>query len=378
MEPVFACSFSDGLTRAYSHVDRLCLHLCFRLAHDCGLPSAHAEPLADLIARVGVAPDAFYLLGAALDILADEGFARHTKHGWESPCPCPPDDSAELQRQARAACSEATPIFELIERCHEHAVGFLTGREPGLAAIFQRSDISLWERVHTVDRVMSIYADFLVPVLEAIAGRRMRLLELGAGVGAVLQRCLSLLDRVDVEQYCFTDLGQSFLQSAQGIYAGQKRIRFARVDLNLPLRSQGLLPESFDAVIAVNVLHVAKNLCFSLREIYDVLKMRGYLILAEGSPPDCFRRWRLDVIFAFLRGWWDVSVDPVLRRRPGFLLPSEWQKALLACGFDSVYLLPGEDWFRGPCRGGVVIAGKQTPMAAGESYESTREVSWAI
>jgi SAM-dependent methyltransferase len=224
---------------------------------------------------------------------------------------------------------------------------------------------------------MSIYADLVVPVLEAIVGRRLRLLELGAGVGAVLQRCVPLLDRFDVEQYWFTDLGQLFLQRAQRIYAGEKRMRFARVDLDLPLRSQGLLSESFDAVIAVNVLHVAKDLCFSLREIYDVLKMRGYLILAEGSPPDRFRRWRLDVIFAFLRGWWDVSIDPVLRSRPGFLLPSEWQKALLACGFDSVYLLPGEDWFRGPCRGGVAIAQKQPRVALGGQHDSSREVSWA-
>ena len=378
MEPLFARSFSDDLERAYSYVDRLCLHFCFRLAHDCRLLESHAEPLAELIARAGVAADAVYLLGAALDILAEEGFARRTERGWESSRLCPPDDSAELQKKARTACVEATPVFELIERCHEHAVGFLTGREPGFRAVFPRGDIGLWERVHTVDKVMSIYADLVVPALAAIAGRRMQLLEIGAGIGAVLRRCVPLFHRFDIEQYWFTDLGQLFVQRAQGIYGGEKGMRFAKVDLDLPLRDQGFPPESFDGVIAVNVLHLAKDLCFSLQEIYSVLKTPGYLIFAEGSPPDRFRRWRLDVAFAFLRGWWDVSIAPGLRSRPGFLLPSEWQKALLACGFDSVYLLPGENWFRGPCRGGVVIAGKQTRIAAGQPHGSTGEVSCPI
>ena len=87
-----------------------------------------------------------------------------------------------------------------------------------------------------------------------------------------------------------------------------------------------------------------------------MLRPLGYLLIAEGSPPDRSRRWRLDVVFAFLRGWWDVSLEPPWRQSPGFLWPSQWKGALMAAGYDPVRALPGEEWFRGPCRGGVVLA----------------------
>jgi pyochelin synthetase len=187
----------------------------------------------------------------------------------------------------------------------------------------------------------------------------MRVLELGAGVGAVLRRCIDLLQRHDVAEYLFTDLGQTFVQNAHTKYGDIPWLHFAQVNMDLPLRDQGLAPESFDAVIGVNVLHAAKGLRRSLHEIHRVLKANGHLILAEGSPPERDERWRLDVVFAFLRGWWDVSLDPVVRPRPGFLLPTEWEAALRVCGFSPVFLLPGEEWFRRSCRGGVIVARKQ-------------------
>jgi SAM-dependent methyltransferase len=363
-EPLFARTFSEDLERAYSHVDRLCLHLCFRVAQDCRLLEFPAEPLASLIARVNVAPDAIYLVQRVLDILCEEGFARRTDNGIERLRPCPPDESDRVQLQARAACPEAVAIFELIGRCREHAADFVTGKESGLASVFARGDFELWKRVHSVDKVMSIYADLIAPMLEAVARPRMRLLEVGGGVGAVLQRCLPTLERSGFDHYCFSDLGQSFVQAAQHRYGGDRRLNFARIDLDLPLRDQGLAPESFDVVIGVNVLHVAKRLSFSLRELLGVLKPHGHLILSEGSPPDRFRRWRLDLVFAFLRGWWDVATELPWRPDSGFLLPSQWQGVLLGCGYDPVHLLPGEAWFRGPCRGGAILARKQPDRIA--------------
>jgi len=358
LDQVFAQAFSSDLELAYWHVDRLCLHLCFHVANECGLLKTHAEPLPDIAARVGVAPDAVYLVRAILDILCEEGVARCTPEGFCRVRQCPNDDSERMQREARAACPAASPIFEMIERCHGRAVDFVTGRRAGVSVVFERGDVRLWERLHTADRVMSIYADLVPPALEAIARPGMRLLEVGGGVAAVLRRCLPMLERLGYENYAFTDVGQSFVQAAQRVYAGIERMSFAKLNLDLPLRSQDVPSEGFDVVIAVNVLHVLRILSFSLRELHTTLRLRGYLLIAEGSPPGRSRRWRLDVVFAFLRGWWDVSPEPPWRQSPGFLWPSQWKGALMAAGYDPVRALPGEEWFRGPCRGGVVLARK--------------------
>jgi SAM-dependent methyltransferase len=372
MEPVFSRCFSADLEQAYWFIDRLCLHLCFLVVHECRLLQTGPESLADLAARIGVPSSALYLLNTVLDILAEEGFVTCSENRWKSLRSCPPEESPALQRNARASCPQALATFELIKRCHEHAMSFLKGRQTGMAAIFPRGDVGLWERLHTIDRVMSVYADFVPRALEVVLAGNARVLEVGAGVGAVLQRCLPLLVRRDVQEYCFTDIGNLFVQRAHDRYGGEKFLRFMAVDLDRPLHGQALEPESFDVVIAVNVLHSARDLAFTLGQLRQMLKKSGWLICSEGSPPDHKRRWRLDLTFAFLRGWWDTCTDPVLRRRPGFLLPAEWGTALLAHGYHPVHVLPGKSWFRGPCRGGLIMAGKGRPKAL-ESARSRRE-----
>ena len=373
MEPLFHRCFSADLKRAYFYVDLLCLHLSFHVARECQLLKAHSEAFGDVVSRIGAAPDAFYMLTAVFDILAEEGFVIRREDGWQSLRLCPLDRSVELQQEARASCPQMLATFELIERCHDHALAFIAGREPGMAAVFPRGDIQLWERLHTTDGVMSLYADLVLPALEAVLHRGARVLEVGAGVGAVVQRCLPFLRRSDLQEYCFTDIGMLFVQKAASRHGQEAFMRFLSLDLDRPLSTQGLVPESFDIVIAVNVLHSARDLSLALRELHAILKTPGWLICGEGSPPSRNRRWRLDLIFAFLRGWWDVSTDSVLRPRPGFLLPAEWEAALLASGYQHVRVLPGENWFAGPCHGGLIMAGKGIREASRDSCGGTHQ-----
>ena len=154
------------------------------------------------------------------------------------------------------------------------------------------------------------------------------------------------------------DMGKIFVQNARSIFAGEKAMRFAGIDIDLPFDAQEVARESFDIVTAVNVLHVAEDLPATLREIHRTLRTPGYLVCAEGSPPRPGSRWRLDLVFGFLPGWWDVATNSQLRPSPGFLFPSQWRQLLHACGFDVVEAMPGESWFDRPCRGGLIVAAK--------------------
>jgi SAM-dependent methyltransferase len=244
----------------------------------------------------------------------------------------------------------------MIERCRAAAAGFVTGRTRGIAAIFPRSDLTLWERLYNEDRIMSIYADLVASALQAAARPGMRVLEVGGGVGSVLARCASSLEATGIGEYWFTDVGRMFVDAARRRHNATPWLRFAQLDIDQRLEQQGFMPGTFDVVVGVNVAHVARDLGYSLRELRGALRPGGCLVLGEGSPPSEHDRWRLDVVFAFLRGWWDVTLDR-LRPRPGFMLPSEWERALNACGYRPVSLIPGESSFAGPCRGGLIIAG---------------------
>jgi SAM-dependent methyltransferase len=358
LEEFFSRRFCPRLERAYGYVDALCQHLCFHLVHECRLLEAGSGTLQELKDRSGSVPAAQYLLRTVLDVLVEGGSLAIQGDEWRVCRPCPADRSLELQRQAREDCPEALATFELIARCHDYAPGYLTGRKPGMAAVFPSGSLQLWERLHTTDSVMSVYADLLeVPLSLLLKRNAARVLEVGAGVGSVVRKYSHLL-RDGLTDYWFTDVGRLFVERARNTYKGESFLRFAVIDLDMPLSTQGLEKESFEAVIAVNVMHSAKDLAFTLREVHSILKKPGDLICAEGSPPTPGRRWPLDLIFAFLQGWWDVSLDPILRPRAGFLFPSEWRHALLTCGFDSVCAQPGEGWFAGPCRGGLIIASK--------------------
>jgi SAM-dependent methyltransferase len=354
--------FSTELEETYAHIDRLCSHFCFGILHEFRIfEGGDRLSFGDAATRVGAVKESQYLLRAILDILREDGFLIEEDGAWRACRSCPPDDSAALHRQAKEQFPRAAAILELLERCRQGAPAYLTGRQSGMSVVFPRGDTSLWERVHREDSVMSIYADPIAPALEAVLQRPgQRVLEVGAGVGAVLRRCLPLLRERRIGEYRVTDLGKVFVQRLERENSQDAFVRGAVLDLDLPLADQladqGVEPGSFDAILGVNVLHSVKNLEFTLMQLRGALAEHGCLLLGEGSPPQPGRRWRLDLVFAFLSGWWDVPIDPLKRPREGFLFPHEWIDLLRSCGYGNALALPGEDWFRGACRGGLIAA----------------------
>jgi len=362
---VFSEHFSNELEQAYLYVNLLCKHLCLHVLHECQVFESGPGTIDELRARAGVAPQGEYVLSTALDLLAEAGIIGKENGVWALKQECPRDDTARLQVDARHSCPRAAATFDFINNCHDHAAAFLMGREPGITTVFPRGDLQLWERLHCEDRIMSIYADLILPALELLCPKGARVLEIGAGVGGVLRKVFPFLREWGIKEYWFTDLGKLFVQRGAQIYQDDPSLRFQELNLDLPLSDQGVDPASFDLIVGVNVLHLPKNLPFALRELRSALKETGQLVCAEGSPPQPGKRWPLDIAFGFLHGWWDVGIDPVLRPRPGFLFPSEWERVLTACGFEDVSALPGESWFDGDCRGGVIVASRMPSDALG-------------
>jgi SAM-dependent methyltransferase len=337
--------FPASLESVYAHIEKLAAHFAYRLARECNLASC--------------VPEAFYLREFVADILAEEGCAEEGRaEERRAPHNLPSDESALLYEAAFAAHPEADPIFRLMQRCHAGAPDFISGKRSGVSIVFPRGDMSLWERVHREDAVMSVYSTILPAALRALLKPGARVLEVGAGTGAVLRKCLPVLKEREAREYWFTDLGHLFVQRAEQDFSGEEMARYVVINLDQGLAPQGLEPGSFDVIAGVNVLHAVRDLGFSLRELRALLRDNGALILGEGSPPRRGRRWRLDFVFAFLRGWWDVTLDPEFRPRPGFLFPDEWTRLLTHCGYSSAQAFPGEAAFAGDCRGGLLVASK--------------------
>jgi SAM-dependent methyltransferase len=118
------------------------------------------------------------------------------------------------------------------------------------------------------------------------------------------------------------------------------RLTFAPLDMNRPFAEQGVSPESVSIVYAVNTLHVATDLAFTLGEVHRALEPGGQLIVSE-----CVRPWPADTlypefVFNLLETFRSPRLEPPHRPNGGFLTPEQWTGALEAAGFRDVRLLP--------------------------------------
>ncbi|KAK2037419.1 KR-domain-containing protein, partial [Colletotrichum somersetense] len=131
--------------------------------------------------------------------------------------------------------------------------------------------------------------------------------------------------------YTFTDISTLFFEPARERFKEYEAIEFRKLDISLDPRDQGFEPESYDLILASNVLHATPDLVQTLRHCRMLLKPDGYLYLQELSQPGKF----IQFIVGLFPGWWLGDDDG----RPGgpCVPPMEWDRRLRQAGFDGVH-----------------------------------------
>ena len=128
-------------------------------------------------------------------------------------------------------------------------------------------------------------------------------------------------------------------RSLTGRYPGLT-LEFGALDIDRPWAEQGIERASCDLVFGVNVLHVAKNLSFSLEQALASLAAGGWLVAGECLRPFPRHQIHMELVFQILESFTGVATDRELRPRPGFLTPEEWQRSFAAPGFRDVEVAP--------------------------------------
>jgi SAM-dependent methyltransferase len=174
------------------------------------------------------------------------------------------------------------------------------------------------------------------------------ILELGGGLGsgalAVLERLGAAGRLGTIEEYRFTELVPAFLRRGEQALRAHRPegvpMRFDPLDMNRPFETQGLAPSSVAAVYAVNTLHVAQDLDFTLAQILRTLRPGGWLIISE-----CVRSYPRQAIYAefvfnLIRTFRSPRLHPVYRPNGGFLTPDQWKGAIESSGFVDTRFVP--------------------------------------
>jgi len=152
-----------------------------------------------------------------------------------------------------------------------------------------------------------------------------------------------------LERYVVTEPNAYFRRCNQRKLAAQHPnlpLEWTTVDLDLPWSAQGIAPGEFDLVYAVNVMHISKNLLFSLNEARLALAAGGWLVIGECVRPYDNQPMYPELMFQILDSFTNVETDPEIRPNPGFLTAEQWRRAFLRAGFGRTEIAPDVERIR--------------------------------
>ena len=231
-----------------------------------------------------------------------------------------------------------------------------SGRQSGDHNLLGPQGVPLWLNYFNNDNPTYAVNNWVGAVLAGdhlSTGHRHRILEVGAGPGSASEILLQLLAErgllPQIERYLITEPNAYFRRCSQRKLAGQYpnlALEWAPLDLDLPWNAQGITSGEFDLVYGVNVMHISKNLLFSLNEARSVLADDGWLVIGECVRPYDNQPIYPELMFQILDSFTNVQIDPEVRPNPGFLTAEQWRRAFSRAGFKRAGAAPDIDRIR--------------------------------
>jgi polyketide synthase PksN len=225
-----------------------------------------------------------------------------------------------------------------------------TGQQKGDQNLFGPQGVPLWLKYFNNDNLTYAVNNWVAAAatVDRLCSRpTLRILEIGAGTGSATEILLTLLGERGLlsrlERYAVTEPNAYFRRCNQRKLAAQYPnlpLEWTTVDLDLPWSEQGIAPGEFDLVYGVNVMHIAKNLLFSLNEARSTLAHDGWLVIGECLRPYDNQPMYPELMFQILDSFTDVEIDPEIRPNPGFLTAEQWRRAFSRAGFPRTEIAP--------------------------------------
>ncbi|TVY80960.1 Highly reducing polyketide synthase FUM1 [Lachnellula suecica] len=159
----------------------------------------------------------------------------------------------------------------------------------------------------------------------------LKILEIGAGTGGttdiVLKNLSSGFGERMYAKYTFTDISAGFFGAAKDRFRDYAAIDYAVLDVSKDPMTQGFEANSYDFILATNVIHATPVLHESLSNIHKLLRPDGQLFLQELCPDS---KW-VNYIMGLFSGWWLGEADN--RIEQPFVSPQRWDEELKKSGF---------------------------------------------
>ncbi|KAI1361957.1 KR domain-containing protein [Xylaria arbuscula] len=234
--------------------------------------------------------------------------------------------------QSRLAEASQDPNVRLlasgIYKVNQNCEGLFTGQADALALLLE--DNILTEIYNSVSFDFSQYVR-----LQCISKPKLRILEVGAGTGGATELILRDLVRSSNNPlysiYTFTDISAGFFAQASERFSYAPNMEYKVFDISQSPSDQGFDPESYDIIIANNVVHATANLNVTLGNLQPLLRPGGQLLLSEVCATAAKAP---GFVFGQFSGWWMGEADN--RKWEPFVPVDRWDRELKAAGFTGV------------------------------------------
>jgi len=231
----------------------------------------------------------------------------------------------------------------LLEHCLEAYPKIFSGELPGISVLYPNGNTNFLD-----DKLSEDTAEYSeMPIIKKLTAKliadysqtnHLKILEIGGGRGLITRELLSVVNKINIE-YHFTDISRRFILNMEK-YVNDKHLNFVKCfkyDITKSSAEQNILLNHYDLVIGLDVVHVAPDIDFALKNLQQLLNQNGILCLLETTKT---QYWQ-NLIMGVTTGWWQFKDQ--LRSHSPLLSTKNWKKALKKSGFNLINLMTLEN-----------------------------------
>ncbi|OKP94477.1 non-ribosomal peptide synthetase [Paenibacillus sp. P32E] len=305
----------------------------------------------ELLKALGIVPKYEQLFDALLDMLERGGLM--VRDGDEVVVSSLAEDEqfrvaagnlTALKTSLEQAYPTLAPYFHLTWQCVAHYTEVLSGRKDYVEIMFPGGSKELVQNIYRGNLIIDYYNGLVADAVcsyirkrrDVGGGSPVRILEIGAGTGGTSAIVLDRLDRLDGPrgpiEYVYSDISASFTAYGEETYGGRySDVRFQVLDIEKEPGGQGFTADSFDVILATNVLHATGSVERTLRNMKGLLKNKGIVVINEITKFQNFST----LTFGLTGGWWNFTDSGRIKGSP--LLSAEaWEECLNRNGYTHV------------------------------------------